>query len=52
MFGEDKQTRIERYNDETEGRGAVKREDIPKLDDKALDFYLGSDREEEGDAPF
>lgn len=48
MFGEDEATRKERYWDETKGMGAVKRGDIAKLDDKALDFYLGADMEEDG----
>lgn len=50
MFGEDKQTRRDRYMDETDGRGAVR--DIKSLDPETLDFYTGGDREEDGDAPF
>ena len=50
LFGEDEGTRRDRYMDETKGLGAVKREDIAKLDPKTLDFYTGGDREEDGDA--
>jgi hypothetical protein len=47
MFGEDEGTRRERYADETKGMGAVKRKDIATMDPEKLDFYLGSDREED-----
>lgn len=50
MFGEDEATRIERYNDDTKGRGFVKREEMNTLSPEDFDFYTAADREEDGDA--
>lgn len=52
LFGKNRQERIEEMNEDTKGRGPLTREQMEKTDSETLDWYCGSDREEDGDAPF
>lgn len=52
MFGNTESERKEQYMDETKGKGALSRREMEQTSSEELDWYMGSDREEDGDAPF